>query len=439
MIQPFVLSKHPIRDTPVVSPESGVSVSPSRVLVLAALVFLPACGESSSGGKDPAGLATVFDSTADTIHARVNGDVDTTQLKRLVQELAIAPGVDDTTLFTDVSEFDVDRGGRMWVFDRGSNAVMVFGADGKLVRRIGRKGAGPGEFASNGGMVVLADTGFAQWDPSNARISFLDTAGVLKTTWRTPGGFSTSNGLLTDNKGGIWLRRPVTPAREQDILGRMGLTRPHPDASLSDSLVPPDIPMHRDSYVASNKNSRSSTNARYAPNYFWAWHPDGWFIIADGGKHEITLLRKGLKPVVIHRTSAPVAVTEEERAQEKAAITYNLGQVETGWRWKGADLPTTKAPLLAVFAARDGRIWTRVAAPSELIPEVERSVPSDTLEPVVTYRTPNVYEVYEADGRFVGRVAFPPRARLMEADGDRVWAIVLDESDVPAIVRFRMQ
>ncbi|MBK9549271.1 MAG: hypothetical protein IPO52_09280 [Gemmatimonadetes bacterium] len=54
------------------------------------------------------------------------------------------------------------------------------------------------------------------------------------------------------------------------------------------------------------------------------------------------------------------------------------------------------------------------------------------------HRTPSVYEVFEPTGRFLGRVAFPPRARFAEAQGDQVWAIVRDADDVPAVVRFKV-
>ena len=49
-----------------------------------------------------------------------------------------------------------------------------------------------------------------------------------------------------------------------------------------------------------------------------------------------------------------------------------------------------------------------------------------------------MWEVFEQDGRFLGRIPFPPRTTLMEAEGDTVWALGRDENDLPAIVRFRI-
>ncbi|HEV8599889.1 MAG TPA: 6-bladed beta-propeller, partial [Gemmatimonadales bacterium] len=148
---------------------------PSRLVLfgLGLILLANACQRSATtGGAGPGGLATVFDSTADTVFARVEGEVPAGALLKLIEEARIAPAADDTSLYTEVSEFDVDAAGRPWVYDRPSNSIFLFSADGKLLRRIGRQGGGPGEFNGNNGMVVRKDGGLAIWDSRNARISF---------------------------------------------------------------------------------------------------------------------------------------------------------------------------------------------------------------------------------------------------------------------------
>ncbi len=402
------------------------------------LGLLGACGggETSSGGS--AGLATVFDSTADTLVARVSGAVPASAVRSLVREMAIAPGIDDVSLFTNVSEFDVDRQGRFWVYDGSSNTIFLFGADGTLIRRIGRQGAGPGEFNRNNGMVVRSDDGLAILDASNGRVSFLSPDGEYERGWTVPTGFNTSNGLVTDRTGTLFLRRPVTPPREGEILGRMGLVRLGEEGAWGDSTAAVDLPVQRETYVARREGSTSSTGSRNAPNYHWTWHPEGYFVAAHGGRGEVVLERPH-RAVVIRREMPAVPVSGEERDQEQASITWNMRQTEPGWAWRGPELPTTKAPIQGLFAARDGRIWVRVAAPSEPIPDAELPVTRDTLRPVVRFRTPVLYEVYDPDGSFVGRVEFPSRTTLMEADGDMVWALDRNEDDLPAVTRFRVE
>jgi hypothetical protein len=420
--------------------------SPRSILAafLLALLAMASCGRgpAADGAAGTAGLATDIDSTADTVFARVRGVLPASAVRRLVEELRIEAASEDTSLFTEVFEFDVAPSGRILVYDRPSNSGLLFGADGRLERRVGRQGGGPGEFNSNNGMVALADTGWAVWDSRTARISYFSAAGEFRSSSRTPAGFSTSNGLVTDRTGALYLKRPVTAPREGEIIGRMGLVRVKADGSLGDSLAPPDLPVQRDVYIAERNEkgnqARSSSSANYAPNYHWAWHPEGFFLAAHGGNYQIVIARPGVKPRAIVRTLPGVPVPEEERSEEHEGVLRNMRQTDPNWSWNGPPLPRTKAPLMGLFAARDGRIWVRMALPSERIPDAELTPPRDPAWPVSHFRTPVAYEVFAADGTFLGRVTFPRRTTLIESDANQVWALSRDENDLPAIVRFRV-
>jgi 6-bladed beta-propeller len=415
--------------------------SPECLYRTVALLILAACSSSGAAPEAAraAGLATSIDSSADTVIARVSGSVPAAAVRHLLKELRIAPAADDTSLFTEVFEFDVDPQGRIWAYDRPSNAIFLFAADGHLIKRIGRQGAGPGEFNNDGGMAVLGDSGLAIWDARNGRISLLDTAGSVRRSWPVTTGFSTSNALYTDRLGALYIRRPVTPPREGEILGRMGLVRIKADGSFGDSLAPPDLPVQREVYVAHQKGGTSSMSSRFAPYFYWAWQRDGYFLAAHGGHYEIVVARRQGKPLTIRREMPSVPVLSEERSEEHEQITWQMRQTEAGWTWSGPSLPDQKAPVMGLFSSRDGRIWVRVAVPSERIPDDELPVQRDPKQPVSHYRTPVVYEVFAVDGSFLGRIEFPARATLMEADGNTVWVLARNEDDLPALTRFRIE
>ena len=404
------------------------------------LTIAAACtaGEDSPGGA--AGLVTVFDSTADTIVARIDGQVPVSALRTMEMVMRITPPPDDTTLFAEIGEADIDAANRIWIFDQQSNRLFLFDSMGTLVRRIGRQGQGPGEFSAGGGMVALKDTGVALWDPRNARISFFAANGDFRTSWPSPSGFYTSNGLYIDRSGTLYLRRPVSAPRDGEILGRMGLVTLREGGAFGDSLVPVDLPVQRDTYVAvsADGNSRSSTGSSFAPNYHWDWHPDGYFVAGHGGRYEIVLERRGAKPVVIRRTAPPVPLLPDERTEEKERILWQMRQTQPAWTWTGGELPEAKAPLTGITVTRDGNIWVRVATPSERIPDNELPPQREKGPPIRHYRSPTIYEVYAPDGRFLGRVPMPPRTTMVQADGDFFWGILRDEDDLPSVVRFKL-
>ena len=410
-----------------------------RLLTLIASVAGFSCSSDTLPGGS-SGLVTAFDSTADTITARVEGQVPVPGLRTLEIVMRIAPAPDDTSLFADFNDFEVDAARRIWIYDYRDRRIFLFDSAGTLVRRIGRKGQGPGEFEQGNGMVALADTGIAFLDSRNARISFFAANGDFRSSFPVPSGFSTSDGLISDRSHTLYLRRPVTPPRQGEILGRMGLVRLGPDGTFSDSLLPPDLPVPRDTYIAVSQdgNSRSSTSSSHAPNYFWAWHPDGYFVAGHGGNYEIVLARNDAKPILIRRTAPSVALDAEERSGEQESITWNMRRTQPSWSWVGPDIPATKAPLVGITVARDGNIWARVAVPSERIPSAELAPRQENGPPVNKFRSRATYEVFAPDGTFLGRVPMPPRTSMLQADGEYLWAITRDDDDLPSVVRFRI-
>jgi hypothetical protein len=407
-------------------------------LLSATIAALACTGSDDSRGAAAAGIATVFDSTGDTIVARVDGPVPVTALRTLTQVLRIAPAEHDTTLFSVVSDLVVDAAHRIWVWDSQTGTLFLFDSIGALVRRIGRRGSGPGEFSQGNGFAALSDTGLAALDYANGRLSFFNARGDLVTSWPVTSSFSTVSGLVTDRSNALYLRRPVAPAGGGEVVGRMGLVRLNDGGAFGDSLVPLDLPVTRDAYVAvSPQGMRMSAPNPFAANYHWDWHPAGYFVVAHGGTYEVILARKAGKPVVIRRALPSVPVLPAERAVERERIVWQMRRVQPGWQWPGPEI-TEKAPISAITVTRDGNIWVRVASPSEPIPDDELPPQRENTMPIRRHRAAAVYELFAPDGLFLGRVPMPPRTVLAEADGDLVWAVERDRDGLAAIVRYRL-
>jgi hypothetical protein len=410
----------------------------SRVLLTLCGTLSLACGSEARVEESSAGLTTVIDSTKpDSVIARTAGAVPEAAVRTVIEELRIQPDAEDTSSFSEVYEFDVARDGRMYVFDYPGRRFFLFGADGAIQKVVGRKGGGPGEFQGDNGMIVLRDGRLAILDAQNARLNFFSGEGEFQNSWVVPAGFSTNEGVRTDTSGTLFLVRPVTPRRDGDILGRMGLVRLADDGQWRDSLVAPDLPVARVYYTASKDGNTSMTGPMHAARFLWAWHPHGFFVSSATDKYELEISAPG-RGIRIVRDAPEVPVPDDERAWDQERITRSLRGTDPSWVWQGPEIPKVKPPIRMFHIARDGRIWVSVSTPSQRIPDAERGPVLEGRPVPALYRDRTAYEVFSPRGVFLGRVQLPGSAQFMEADGDRLWVLERDADDMPGVVRYRV-
>jgi hypothetical protein len=88
----------------------------------------------------------------------------------------------DTIEFGSVRSVLLDSAGVLIVVDDRSRVVNEFDSTGKFVRKIGRDGAGPGEYRRPFSVAWL-DGNLAVLDPGNARLAVFDRAGKWVTSW----------------------------------------------------------------------------------------------------------------------------------------------------------------------------------------------------------------------------------------------------------------
>ena len=90
--------------------------------------------------------------------------------RHCLAELVVTIGTDSgDASFASIRSLLYARNGELLVVDHRSKEVKVFDSMGAFLRRIGRTGAGPGEFADPYSLAWLGDT-LALLDPGNSRI-----------------------------------------------------------------------------------------------------------------------------------------------------------------------------------------------------------------------------------------------------------------------------
>jgi len=404
--------------------------------------MLTACGgHASSGGR----LVVERDTIGDTIVVRtVSGSVWGAD-RILVPEVTIGEMEGEPEyLFGSIRSLAVGSDGTIYVVDGQVPDLRSYGPDGLYLATLGRPGEGPGELKSpDGGLAVLSDGRILVRDPGNGRIQVYGPDGKALESWTARGGFSTSSPLYRDIRDHVYTPILVDPKADLDdwVIGWVDIA---PDGTPGDTLVPPDAgyeaPYIEARVDAGDNHSVMRNGVPFSSSEQATLHPDGYWIHAISTDYRIDLLRTEAPPLRIERSYVPVSVTAGERAEEKEAATRNMRHMKPDWRWNGPDIPDQKPPFGRILAGRDGRIWVQVSPPGVQVddptydPKDPNSVPDRWREPVA-------FDVFEPNGKYLGRVRAPMGFSLSPwptLGTDRVWAITRDDLGVQKVVRYRI-
>lgn len=346
---------------------------------------------------------------------------------RLVEEWRVGGEVDGPHSFGDVRALAYLPDGRIVVLDARDQQVHYLDATGQPVRTVGRKGAGPGEFAGANGLVVTARGEVVVNDHSNNRLTvlapngdFVKTVPILNVwgfgyTWDA---YVNARGLIDEY---VSVRREGAP-------GSLAARRVwSADYARIDTILPLDCPgVPKPDPTDVNYQFRSSRGGmvmqipfvsprlglvRSADGATWAGRYPGYAIIEHVPPGTCTA---DATIRLTGRVRVPAAMRDSE-----------VGDVRTSAGRYGVPVPDLdKIPrefpgFEAVFLDSSKRLW------------VERR----------TTATERRFEVYGPGGDPVAEVD-TPRAfaayRPVVITNDRALGFVTDEDDVLYLVSYRI-
>jgi len=419
----------------------GRSPGIAGTAILAVAGMLAAC-ESGGTSTD---WQVAIDTVGDTITVRTLSGSVWSEPYHLEEEVRI--GViegDDAYMLGSVRGMAVSPAGDIYVIDTQVPALRHYGPDGVHISTFGREGGGPGEYRRpDGGIAVLPDGRVLLRDPGNGRIQVYTAVGEAVAEWPTPAGgsFNTSRRLYTDTRGNAYtlvLQDRTVPVTEWSY----GLARISPAGEHIDTVLVPEFDYERSVIVGQHEGNTSVNDVPFTANSYWTFSPEGYVIGGVSSDYSFDEFRAdGVLRVA--RNWDPVPVNPAEGSDMEERVAENMRRQFPGWRWNGPPVPDTKPPYRGLIADEDGRIWIVVSQPGvEVISEAEALEEEERTEVrPIRFREPVVFDVFEADGRYIGRVNTPDGFSLSPQPimrGDQVWATIRDELDVTYIVRYRI-
>jgi hypothetical protein len=335
--------------------------------------------------------------------------------------------------FGQVGMIGVGSDGSMYVIDAQAQQVRVFSPDGEFLRTIGRPGAGPGEIGANAAFVLVGagDTIFVP-DLTNRRINRYTPDGtpVSSVPIEIEKGLPMVFRATPSGKIVVQIRSLSLPDRPApDTLDR--IVRLKSDGSVGDTLL--QFP----SGGTLNLGGATPEINLYAPEPAWDVTDDLHIVYGVNDVYRIGFYgADGVLQRVITKPFEREPVSQNDRDAIMNAITR---------AWTDAGVPPSLLPQLRSFVhfgeyipafaslqvGPRGTLWVQhLKTAAGLTPEqLEQFNPQEDLG------APD-WDVFDADGRFLGVVTMPERFQPRLFKGDVIYGVWRNELDVQFVTRF---
>ncbi len=390
-------------------------------------VIVPACAGDDRAGRGDEPIRTTI---GDTTEVRIVGDGAWGGSASLVEEVSIGAleGAEEYQ-FGTVSDIAVDASGGIYVFDGQAPALRYYDHTGAFVRQLGAEGEGPGEYkdASLGMAVRKTDGRLVMRDPRNMRMNVYDANGAPSDSWQVASGLFTGQATVLDAFDHMYLKI-LTGQPEPNKPWPVALLHLDDAGVVIDTLVPPTLP-----------SEPEAPGGAFSVSKVWTTGRDGGFLVGTNDRYVIEHHETSGRVLRIVRDIALPRVARDEKAEIEARndwLRRTQGQFMTA---EIPPVPDIKPAFRSIAVGEEGRIWVLRYMEAEEGEVIQRPArPGVEAPPASRWREPVVYDVFEADGTFLGSIRVPDRTTLSVFRGDRVWGVRRGDLDEAYVVGFRI-
>jgi dipeptidyl aminopeptidase/acylaminoacyl peptidase len=322
--------------------------------------------------------------------------------------------------FSQITDMAVDSRAQIYVGDR-LGEIIVLGNDGKVVRRFGRMGDGPGEFLAVGTLSILKDDSLYVYDGYAQRVTvYAPNSGHVAYTVRVPQpGYSFPMDVKPHGAGTLigHFRRingdvPIAGQRSDDVIRILG-----PDGSvLKDTVLTMREP---DALHVRTETNEGFYFPEFARQSLVRWGPDGliYSLWTDSARVHVHDTAGRVRGSFVADLGAP-------RLALAAATVDSVAEVN-------AQPGTPKRTLVDAFSGR----WKTWPLVQDMLVDDQSRV---WILPV-THAPQVSWVAFDARGRRLATLQLPRSVRPRLIRGDRLYAVSRDSLDVETLAVYRLQ
>lgn len=336
--------------------------------------------------------------------------------------------------FGKVTDVAVAPEGTIFVLDQMAGEVRAFDADGRYLRTIGGQGQGPGEFSRATGGVFLTDDGrLTIPDLGNRRVSWMNADGSFAGSVAA----SLESGFPVrwdgDRSGGVVVHRRAM-GNNQDALLEVGepIVRIDPEGD-EDTLVV--MPRAETVWMEG-----AAPRFRYfATEPSWDLGPGGTLRTAMTQAYRIEVRDPaGTLRTVITKPAPPRPLTDEDQARFTRLLRDALERADVSppsidRQIDRLDFGETYPAFNRIMEGPDGATIVQRVAPLDEITTL------DLTEEMSRRLGSTEWDVFGADGRYLGTIDLPARFSPMAWTSDAVYGRWMDDLDRSLVVKLAME
>jgi hypothetical protein len=355
---------------------------------------------------------------------------------RLIPDATIGGmGGDGEPMLASIAGLVVTPAGEIVVLDAKSSSVKVFARDGRLIRKFGRAGKGPGEL-----MVHMARNAFIGFrapdtvfvgDILNGRVALYGLDGSVRGSLSLPL-TGMSRGLLAPTTG------PIYDAYIKVTQGSHPLDTVLSLRSLSRDEQPRDA-----GWVPGSSGWLTRPIALYYPQPVVRVLPEGGFVGGDGSRYELQVFDKSWAPrMIIRRANVSERIEPGDRlpiflANVKTKAGGMIGEKEA--RDMYSKMASTLqfgdayAAYTDIIVSDNGDIWVQRPATRADIDRAE--APYFDFDHLGSSR----WDVFNSEGKYLAEVRFPFSFQLYQVADHAAYGSMIEESGDITVRRFRVE
>jgi hypothetical protein len=344
---------------------------------------------------------------------------------RLVEEISIGSNEEGPYLLGSVMAVEATDD-RIYILDSSFFRVRVYAWDGRHLFDFAGRGAGPGEFRMPTGLAVDTERGWVVVrDISLSRVNVYTLDGVPTTTWPLSSYLGSFRPTVITRDGGAYV--PVTNRRSPR---RYGMGRTGPREATLDTVWAPFF----DDEKYQLRTEQASMSVPFSPELVWTFSVEGALIHGISDRYRITVTEQNGSLHALERVCEPVPVQREERDWFVETRTRTMRHFDPSFSWRGSSIPDTKPWFTEIVADRSGRLWIVREGPGV-------KVENEAADATPRWQSPQLVDVFEVAGRYLGTLESPDEVRLSSLTWirDDVLITFVHSSDgVPRVKRYRI-